>query len=70
MNKQLNDKMNKQLNDIQKNFLKDILKVMGKDDALNEGFANALGMDLDDFNELADEVFETLGNGRLTVEKS
>ena len=62
--------MNKQLNDIQKNFLKDILKVMGKDDALNEGFANALGMDLDDFNELADEVFETLGNGQLTVEKS
>ena len=54
--------MNKQLNDIQKNFLKDILKVMGKDDALNEGFANALGMDLDNFNELADEVFETLGN--------
>ena len=54
--------MNKQLNDIQKNFLKDILKVMGKDDALNEEFANALGMDLDNFNELADEVFETLGN--------
>ena len=60
--------MNKQLNDNQKNFLKDILKVMGNDDALNEGFANALGMDLDDFNELADETFETLGNGRLTVE--
>ena len=60
--------MNKQLNGIQKNFLKDILKVMGKDDALNEGFANALGMDLDNFNELADETFETLGNGRLTVE--
>lgn len=68
MNKQLNSQMNKQLNDIQKNFLKDILKVMGKDDALNEGFANALGMDLDDFNELADETFITLGNGRLTVE--
>ena len=60
--------MNKQLNDNQKNFLKDILKVMGKDDALNEGFANALGMDLENFNELADETFETLGNGRLTVE--
>jgi hypothetical protein len=61
--------MNKQLNDIQKNFLRDILNVMGKDDALNEGFANALGMDLDNFNELAEEVFIALGNGRLTVEE-
>lgn len=56
------------LSDKQVNMVKDILQVIGKDDNLNEGFANALQMNLDDFNELADAVFENLGNGRVTVE--
>ena len=60
--------MNKNLTDAEQNVVKDILKLIGKDDEMNESFAAQLGMDLDDFNEIADLIFEKLQNGRLTIE--
>ena len=52
----------------QENIIKDILRLIGKDDELTEQFADALGMGVDEFNNVADAIFNGLQNGRLTVE--
>ena len=62
--------MNTTLTPAQANLIKDILKVIGNDDELNMKMAQAVGMDDDSFNDLADEIFDACQNGRLTVVES
>ncbi len=50
------------------NFIKDILRAIGKDDVLNHDMAQCLSMSDDEFNDLADGIFEKLGNGRIVTE--
>lgn len=58
--------MNK-LTEQQENLIKDILKLIGQDEELNANVAEALGLPLDEFNNLTDAAFTALGNGRVTV---
>lgn len=45
--------VNTRLNPVEQNFIKDILKLIGNDDALNENFAIALGLEQVIFDNLA-----------------
>jgi hypothetical protein len=56
------------LTDDEANVIKDILKAIGRDDELNDSMAAAVGMSQDKFNDVTDEIFNKLGNGRVTVE--
>jgi hypothetical protein len=56
------------LTDEEANLIKDLLKHIGGDDDFNQEMANAVGMEVNEFNSLADSIFVKLGNGRLTVE--
>ena len=52
----------------EENAIKDILKAIGRDDNLNHQFANTVGMSVMEFNDVADKIFEKLGNGRISFD--
>ena len=55
------------LTEQEQNFIKDILKAIGGDDILTTQFATCLSQSDEEFNKLADSIFNKLGNGRVTV---
>ena len=56
------------LTESEQNLIKDILKAIGNDDDLNHQFANTVGMSVMEFNDVADKIFEKLGNGRISFD--
>ena len=56
------------LTDEQANLLKDILKAIGHKPSVTKGLAAATGKTVKEFNQIADETFLALGNGRVTVQ--
>ena len=49
-----------QLTDTEKSIITEILRVIGRDEYLNEQFAEANGMEVDDFNDITDDLFRKL----------
>ena len=49
-----------QLTLAEKSIVTEILRVIGRDEYLNEQFAEANGMEVDDFNDIADDLFRKL----------
>jgi hypothetical protein len=62
--------MKYEITDFEANVIKDILQAVGRDDELNYDIAAGLGMSEDEFNKIADKIFNKLQNGRLTVKFS
>ena len=56
------------LTDSEANLIKDILKHIGRDDDFNAEIASAVGMNVNEFDNITNEIFNKLGNGRVTVE--
>lgn len=63
----MNTYMKYDLTNDEANTLKDILRVIGKDDDLNDSFAEGLGMSVEDFNDATDIIYTKLGNGRVST---
>ena len=49
-----------QLTLAEKSIVTEILRVIGRDEYLNEQFAEANGMEVDDFNDITDDLFRKL----------
>ena len=49
-----------QLTDTEKSIITEILRVIGRDEYLDEQFAEANGMEVDDFNDITDDLFRKL----------
>jgi len=60
--------MKNDLTEQEQNLIKDLLKHIGRDDEFNETMAEAVGMNVEQFDNLADSIFTKLGNGRLIVQ--
>jgi len=52
----------------EQNLVKDVLRVIGLDEEMNSQFARACGMEVMGFSLMADEIFNKLGNGRVTFD--
>ena len=60
--------MKNDLTEQEQNLIKDLLRHIGRDDEFNETMAEAVGMNVEQFDNLADSIFTKLGNGRLIVQ--
>lgn len=52
----------------EQNFIKDLLQAIGRDETLNEQLARAVGMEVMQFDGLADSIFRKCENGRVTFD--
>ncbi len=60
--------MNKELTVKEQNVIKDLLKHIGSDDDFNAEMASAVGMTVEEFDSITEDIFQKLQNGRLIIE--